>query len=62
MHDLLLLAAFFAAGLFLYWIVRAADVFEGLADADRSQAYRLAQHCGVNPYTLSLEAFAGVRK
>jgi hypothetical protein len=50
MHELLVVAAFLTVGLFLYWVVRAADAFGSLADADRTQAYRLAEHCGVNPH------------
>lgn len=49
MHDLLVFPSLLTAGLFLYWIVRAADAFERLCWADRTQAYRLASYCGVNP-------------
>lgn len=49
MYDLLVLAALLSAGLFLYWVVLAADAFDRLDWAERTSEYRLAAHCGYNP-------------
>lgn len=52
MRDLLVLPAFLAAALCLWWVVRGGDAFERLHEADRTQGYRLAMYCGVNPHAL----------